>query len=906
MALFVTIGYSSWLSFYYDYVKTYSPSDSKSVAYVSGDHYTCYSSIEDAVKIANALDDTNTTLYTITVFPSTNPTIRNNFTINKNITLNIDYEVDGKNGDDAKNNDGISLNVYNNSTYIKNIVTVAPNVTITNNGIINIGGITSGGGGGKSACGATSGYFTKLALDANAKIINNPGATINAYGYLTEVNSNNGSQIIAETGSSIYAPFLVRDFRGGSITSNVYSDIEKKHYSPFNQMEVRNIEPTLIMKYNSYFYGWGSLYAGSQQNITTINLIGNSSDFLFQSTDDNYSYLKAKYNRSTEVLVLNLYGGYINNPLLLTINIFGEMTISTEKAFFPVSFRHHVYLNKAEGQEEAAFDFLHYYKLMPGALFSVGQNVKLNGGYFISYPKTYQDIKVGGTIYPTQSVGGTFIVNGDTNFLGTGGEITTNSEGAKLFSKTSHLTSYELIRNSGGDKYTAVNCDTAGLLKATQSIGIMGLNIAFTTYLVNDVAMWDGISKLSVKYLYTNFIEGKEPEFKIKINSVDVSQSGDYTSDLVENDVIVFYGFKNIYRLTLLVDGTKTTYTENSELIVPKKPTSYEVTIEPYVMVNVTVTKEIDNGATHCDMAIIFDGVTLKHYEKDEYPDHEFIGQAIIGSILTVKVTTPNTETGDWAQMYINETVFKYEDGAGYLVDSGDDLYLRFEEISCVTADSSIQLENGEVKPAGDIKKGDMVKVFNHETGKIESAPILFNDHSESSAKYFDIINLVFSNNTIIKIYDSHCFFDLTLMKYVSLDNTNFRDYFGHLFYGNDSSGESFEVKLDGAFISCEYVKLVSPVSRYHLNYFVNGLLSIPGDIEGFYNIFEYGKDLKYDEEKKRADIEKYGLFTYEDLKDYVSEEEFNNYPAAYLKVSIGKGLLTFNKLQYYIDRYID
>ena len=51
-------------------------------------------------------------------------------------------------------------------------------------------------------------------------------------------------------------------------------------------------------------------------------------------------------------------------------------------------------------------------------------------------------------------------------------------------------------------------------------------------------------------------------------------------------------------------------------------------------------------------------------------------------------------------------------------------------------------------------------------------------------------------------------------------------------------------------------------------------------------------------------DIEKYGLFTYEDFQDLVSYEIYCSFPTQYFKVAIGKGILTWEDLYYYIERY--
>ena len=79
----------------------------------------------------------------------------------------------------------------------------------------------------------------------------------------------------------------------------------------------------------------------------------------------------------------------------------------------------------------------------------------------------------------------------------------------------------------------------------------------------------------------------------------------------------------------------------------------------------------------------------------------------------------------------------------------------------------------------------------------------------------------------------------------------------------------------------------------------------MPGGITGLFNIFEYADNLQYDQEKYAEDIAIYGLFTYEDLAPLgVSEIMFEAYAGQYLKVALGKGILTEEYLEYLIERY--
>ena len=224
----------------------------------------------------------------------------------------------------------------------------------------------------------------------------------------------------------------------------------------------------------------------------------------------------------------------------------------------------------------------------------------------------------------------------------------------------------------------------------------------------------------------------------------------------------------------------------------------------------------------------------------------------------------------------------------------------------CLAEGTQITLADGSKKNVEDITSSDLLIVFNHETGKYDVAKVLFND-TEPYANY-NVINLEFSNDSIVKVVFEHGFFNLNLNKYVYITEDNYLEYVGHSFVASTYiDGEIVQsiVTLDRAYITEEYIRIYSPVTEYHLNYITEDILSMPGGVEGIFNIFEYDDNLKYDEELMKQDIETYGLFTYEDFKDLVSEEIYDSFPTQYFKVAIGKGLLTLDNLYYYIERYV-
>lgn len=218
---------------------------------------------------------------------------------------------------------------------------------------------------------------------------------------------------------------------------------------------------------------------------------------------------------------------------------------------------------------------------------------------------------------------------------------------------------------------------------------------------------------------------------------------------------------------------------------------------------------------------------------------------------------------------------------------------------SCLLPNTLVTMADGTQKEVKDIEQGDLVLVFNHETGQLDVAPITFNDHDEASL--FTVLYLNFSNCKSVGVISEHGFFDLDTMRYEYIREDNYQEFIGHRFY----TEEGDEAVLTSVDVRAEYTECYSPTSFYHFDYFVEGMLSMPGGITGLFNIFEFGSDLKYDEEAYNRDIELYGLFTYEDLAPLgVTEIMFEAYAGKYLKVALGKGILTEEYLAYLIERY--
>lgn len=243
------------------------------------------------------------------------------------------------------------------------------------------------------------------------------------------------------------------------------------------------------------------------------------------------------------------------------------------------------------------------------------------------------------------------------------------------------------------------------------------------------------------------------------------------------------------------------------------------------------------------------------------------------------------------------------------------DVVIRFNgksSLTCIAEGTLVMLPDGTQKPIEDLQPGDKVLVFNHETGMYEAGTMWFIDDMYMAAQEYRIINLEFSDGTVFRISYQHALFDLDLNKYVFINEANMNEFIGHRFVNvSNENGEYIngETVLVQAYVTEENIRVFGPISEYHFNLVTDGLLTMPSfnfDVQGMINIFEYGEGLMYDEAKMQADIEKYGVFTYEEFADLLPYEVWEKAPIAYFKVAIGKGILTWEEIEMTIEYLFD
>ena len=99
--------------------------------------------------------------------------------------------------------------------------------------------------------------------------------------------------------------------------------------------------------------------------------------------------------------------------------------------------------------------------------------------------------------------------------------------------------------------------------------------------------------------------------------------------------------------------------------------------------------------------------------------------------------------------------------------------------------------------------------------------------------------------------------------------------------------------------------KIYSPITENHLNIVAEDLLTVTsmmGYGDAVMNIFDYEPDMSYDKIQMAADIDKYGVYSYEDFADMLPQEVYAKVPLKVMKVAVGKGLISYEEVKQIIE----
>ena len=811
--------------------------------------------------------------------------------------------------------------------YRKTLVILASGKKLTVEGTLEISGEMSGGAGGCKGS-LTAGMYATLHLESGATV--EIKGTAKLYGFIEEAEVNGGGQVTVAGGGELYMPLTLHDFKGGSLMKAIQAGMSTYKYSPFNQFTMANVEPLMRIEYGASVIGYCNLYASSQHNSTTSKLIGTGG--LVELTDATYSYIEAKYDRTTGVTDLRIYGGAKNNSMSLKVV---SVTVNSSDYVFALSWCYNITLAPNSNQTTVAeFSMPYSYKLLPGGSLTVEAGARLTVGSMIVYDTFVDTIHAGK--YPTVGAGGAalapgkLLVRGSVYATTLAGKVYADKAGGTVrVSKSDTMSTYEPTVMTGSilsSEITEHQVITQKLVlvygaseKSSVYIGAVYTSYSDTKeWRVNiDLTEFVEIPLTGGYHVSTNAALLYDQNGNAYVGTYDSRVSGTRSSiSVIKDNFITYYLNKN---QLVGITGSSSYAVESNHPILKgtdyelvwtvvsdKIPTVYHVPTFSFSFVGdvtptYTVTYKGLNGANVLGNSQAYAEIYLDTtYSKNNY---KITLTVSITGIDSANVSgSLSAEASDSATVSNTITVYEADNGKTITVT-----VTKTEEQEssggCVTPDSMITLADGTQVRVDSLKGDEMLLVWNLETGKLDFAPIMFVD--SEAAEEVAVVYLYFSDGTVVKVIYEHGFWNYDLNRYVYLDE-NASDYIGHFFAKQNGDG-LVKVQLTDVEIRYEISSAWSPVTVGHLCYFVNGMLTMPGGADGMFNIFEVDAEtMTYDLEAMERDIEKYGLFTYEELNAIcqLPEEMFYAAGGAYLKISLGKGNLTMEQLIYMIERY--
>lgn len=238
---------------------------------------------------------------------------------------------------------------------------------------------------------------------------------------------------------------------------------------------------------------------------------------------------------------------------------------------------------------------------------------------------------------------------------------------------------------------------------------------------------------------------------------------------------------------------------------------------------------------------------------------------------------------------------------------SGTLTQLKGSSTGCFAEGTMITLADGTRKPVEEITYGDELLAWDFHTGTyVATVPSLIESHETGE---YRVINLRFADGTVARVIVDHGFFDAAENNFVFLDEENVDSYIGHAFVQVSENGTYRNVELIGYEITVENVAYYTIQTAFYNNCIAENMFTLtspPEGVDGWFDYFEIGEGMRYDEEKKQAEIEKYGLYTYEDFAEYVTYEQFIAFNGPYLKILVGRGILTYEDILTLIATYVN
>ena len=254
----------------------------------------------------------------------------------------------------------VDYNTYTTPSAFRTL-TFASGVNMDVKGTIQVASRVASKGQMNGTNGTPYGPHGKIVLKENSKIILESGAKIYAWGYIT-----GPGMIDAKNGSFVYECMQIRDWRGGTHTSNIY-----KKVFPFNQYFIQNIESRIRFRPGSEETIYGAVNASSSKYPVNAKLIGTSGAMFLMSaadaSEDTWVQKSYDFSRDYQVYEVNS-AAQLNSLTVSGLPIVGS--VSTSGYNLPLVNNMHIHL--LTGKLEVIQSLL----MQPGVIIEIDKEAK--------------------------------------------------------------------------------------------------------------------------------------------------------------------------------------------------------------------------------------------------------------------------------------------------------------------------------------------------------------------------------------------------------------------------------------------------------------------------------------------------------------------------------------------------
>ena len=340
-------------------------------------------------------------------------------------------------------------------------LTFASGARLDARGDIQVASLVSSKGQMNGYNGTPYGPHGKIVLQENSQITLESGAKLYAWGYVTGAGT-----IDAKDGSKVYECMQIRDWRGGTNTRNIYSQV-----FPFNQYYIQNVESKIRFRPGAEEYGYGAVNASSSAYTVNTKLIGTSNAlFLMNSADvsaDTWVQKSYDFERDYQVYEVNS-AAQLSNLVVSGLPLIGS--INSSNYTLPLVNNMHIHL--LSGKLEVIQDVL----LQPGVIIEIDKEAKCvmksgkkmyvqdsedTQGYDNSLSFNTIPYSPQGSVAGKRTLQDAFInMHGAFEF---NGYLYTSEHGANIFS-TNEDAGTILFKNSSPSNATLKICNTGGTI----------------------------------------------------------------------------------------------------------------------------------------------------------------------------------------------------------------------------------------------------------------------------------------------------------------------------------------------------------------------------------------------------------------------------------------------------------